>query len=68
MSQSGSAKASMSVLRATDMNWFPFNTEVLRNPYNWLVIGLMVAILMLGLHLIFAPASSSTPTGDSAEA
>lgn len=42
------------------MNWLPINFEILRNPYNWLVVGLMTAILILGLHLIFAPASSST--------
>lgn len=42
------------------MNWLPINVEIIRNPYNWLVVGLMVAILGLGLHLIFAPASQST--------
>lgn len=42
------------------MGWLPFNVDILRNPYNWLVVGLMVAILMLGLHLVFQPASTST--------
>lgn len=35
------------------MKWLPLNFELLRNPYNWLVVGLMVAILGLAMHLIF---------------
>jgi hypothetical protein len=45
------------------VKWLPFNFELLRNPYNWLVVGLMVAILMLSLHLIFAQASLPTTDG-----
>jgi len=45
------------------VNYLPFNFELLRNPYNWLVVGLMVAILGLSLHLIFAPASLPTTDG-----
>lgn len=45
------------------MRWLPLNFELLRNPYNWLVVGLMVAILGLALHLIFAPASLPTTDG-----
>ena len=44
------------------MNYLPFNFELLRNPYNWLVVGLMVAILGLSLHLIFG--SAALPTHD----
>jgi hypothetical protein len=36
------------------MNWLPINWELIRNPYNWVVIGLMVVILALSLHLIFS--------------
>lgn len=45
------------------MSWLPFNFELLRNPYNWLVVALMVAILGLALHLIFAPHSLPTTDG-----
>lgn len=45
------------------MKWLPINVELIRNPYNWLVVGLMVAILMLALHLIFGGSSSSTHDG-----
>lgn len=41
------------------MNWLPLNFELLRNPYNWLVVGLMVAVLMLALHLIFGEFAST---------
>lgn len=44
------------------MNWLPINFELIKNPYNWLVVGLMVAILMLALHLIFK--DSALPTSD----
>lgn len=44
------------------MKFIPINWELIRNPYNWLVIGLMVAILGLGLHLVFS--SASLPTSD----
>lgn len=37
------------------MKYVPLNFELLRNPYNWLVVGLMVAILGLAVHLIFGP-------------
>jgi len=37
----------------------PVNIELLKNPYNWLVVGLMVAILGLALHLIFGHSAST---------
>jgi hypothetical protein len=45
------------------MKWIPVNFELIKNPYNWLVVGLMVAILGLSLHLIFGSASLSTHDG-----
>lgn len=47
------------------MGWLPFNLELLRNPYNWLVVALMVVILGLSLHLIFSSAELPT-AGDTA--
>lgn len=44
------------------MKYLPINFELIRNPYNWLVVGLMVAILGLSLHLIFS--NSALPTTD----
>lgn len=41
----------------------PINIELLKNPYNWLVVALMVAILGLGLHLIFSDVSLPTSDG-----
>lgn len=41
------------------MNWLPLNLELMKNPYNWLVVGFMVAILALSLHLVFAPTHTS---------
>lgn len=40
------------------MKFIPINWELVRNPYNWLVVGLMVAILGIALHLIFGDAYS----------
>jgi hypothetical protein len=31
------------------------NTDLLYNPYNWIVVILMLAIAVFGLHLIAAP-------------
>lgn len=44
------------------MNWLPFNFDLMRNPYNWIIVALMVVILGLALHLIFAP--NALPTTD----
>lgn len=43
------------------MNWLPINLDIIKNPYNWLIVGLMVVILALGLHLIFADGGNSQP-------
>lgn len=32
-----------------------FNVELARNPYNWIVLFLMVAIAGLALHVIALP-------------
>lgn len=42
------------------MSWLPLNLELLKNPYNWLIVGLMVAILGLALHLVFANSTTQT--------
>lgn len=44
------------------MNYVPLNLELIKNPYNWLVVGLMIVILGLALHLVFG--SMSLPTHD----
>lgn len=44
------------------MNWLPLNFDIIKNPYNWLVVGLMVVILGLALHLIFG--GMALPTSD----
>ena len=31
------------------------NWELLRNPANWIVVALMLAIAAFGLHLLLAP-------------
>lgn len=46
------------------MKWPPLNVELIKNPYNWLVVGLMVAILGLALHLIFGNSADQTQTVD----
>lgn len=45
------------------LKWLPINTDILRNPYNWVVVILMVIIAGLALHLIFAPQSLPTTDG-----
>ena len=45
------------------MNWLPVNTAILKSPYNWLVVSLMVVIVGLALHLIFGQ-NNSLPTTD----
>jgi hypothetical protein len=35
------------------LSWLPLNLDLIKNPYNWLVVGIMVLILALSLHLIF---------------
>jgi len=35
------------------MKWVPLNIELMRNPLNWLIVGLMVMIATLGISLIF---------------
>lgn len=44
------------------MNWIPINWELARNPYNWVVLFLMVAIAALGAHIIFASPSTQDAT------
>jgi len=41
-------------------SWVPINIELIRNPYNWVVVVLMVVIAGLALNLIF----SQMPTSD----
>lgn len=48
------------------MKYFPINFELIKNPYNWVVIVLMIVIAGLALHLIFAPASQPTADGTQA--
>lgn len=48
------------------MKYIPLNFDLIKNPYNWLVVGLMVAILGLGLHLIFG-SSSNTASANAAD-
>lgn len=45
------------------VGFIPINWDLLKNPYNWLIVALMVAILALALHLIFG-GSSSTHDGN----
>lgn len=44
-------------------SWIPINVELIRNPYNWVVVVLMVVIAGLALHLIFSPMSLPTSDG-----
>ena len=45
------------------MKWVPINFDLIKNPYNWVVIVLMVVIAGLALHLIFAPTADMTTDG-----
>lgn len=45
------------------LKFLPVNLDIIKNPYNWLVIVLMVVIAGLALHVIFAPASLPTTDG-----
>lgn len=47
------------------MNWVPINWDLIRNPYNWVVVGLMAVILLMALHLIFKDSALPT-TADNA--
>lgn len=47
------------------VGFIPINWDLIKNPYNWLIVGLMVVILMLALHLIFG-GSASTHDGNQA--
>lgn len=39
--------------------YIPLNVELIANPYNWVVIFLMVTIAALGLHLLFTPTAAA---------
>jgi hypothetical protein len=45
------------------MSWLPINQALIRNPYNWLVVVLMVVFVGLALHVVFAPMSLPTTDG-----
>lgn len=49
------------------MNWVPINWDIIRNPYNWVVVALMTVILMLALHLIFSEHALPTATDTTGE-
>lgn len=42
------------------MQYIPLNFDILKSPYNWLVVGMMVLIGGLAMNLIFSnpPATS----------
>jgi hypothetical protein len=40
--------------------WLPLNLELMSNPYNWVVVALMVLMAGLALGLIFHPANAET--------
>lgn len=42
------------------MDWLPLNLALMKNPYNWATLTLMVIIGGLALHLIFPDAASGT--------
>jgi hypothetical protein len=42
------------------MNWLPLNLAIMKNPYNWLTLVLMVMIAGLALHLLFPDAGTGT--------
>lgn len=45
------------------MNYIPLNFGLLKNPFNWIIVTLMVVIGGLALHLIFPDSTGqSTPT------
>lgn len=46
------------------MDKIPLNFELMKNPVNWVILSLMVAIAGLGLSLLFPhnAVSSATPT------
>ena len=46
------------------MDWLPINLAIVKNPYNWLIVVLMVMTAGLALHLLF-PAPSSGRTQES---
>ena len=33
-------------------DWLPINWELMKNPYNWVIIILMLAIAGFALHLV----------------
>lgn len=45
------------------MNFIPINWAIIKSPYNWLAVSLMIVIAGLALHLIFAPQSMPTTDG-----
>jgi hypothetical protein len=34
------------------------NWELIKNPVNWVIVGLMLAIAVFGLNLVLAPGQS----------
>jgi hypothetical protein len=45
-------------------SWVPINLELIRNPYNWVVVILMIVIGGMALHLIFSPMSLPSADGN----
>lgn len=37
---------------------FPLNLAMMKNPYNWVILTLMVLIAGLALHLLITPAAA----------
>lgn len=44
------------------MEKIPLNFALLKNPYNWVIVWLMVGIMMYGLLLVFPPAGNAGGT------
>lgn len=45
------------------MDWLPLNLAIMKNPYNWITVVLMVMIAGLALHLLF-PGPNAGATQD----
>lgn len=48
------------------MDYIPLNFAIMKNPYNWIIVTLMVAIAGLGLALLF-PQPGGAPVSNEVE-
>lgn len=46
------------------MNWVPLNFALLKNPFNWVIVTLMIVIAGLALHLFFNEGAEAPKTAE----